>query len=396
MRLLGLLALSLLTASTCLAQSTDAPPPGDEAASLAAAISILKSNFFRPLTDAESASRSIEQLVQAIDPDLGEYIGPQDVAAFRQGSRTRAKALGISLRRQRGDVLVLPLPDSPASSAGLHFGDRLIEIDGQRIDKLPLWRVHKLLSDRSEAAVVIVVGRAGQRLSFTVRSAATNVDAGAVTVQHPAPGVLWLRVPDLAEATLAQTAGFIASEWRTAPPSALILDLRGNSGGLFQSAVGHASIFLDSTKLIATLRSHAAIASNLRFMARPEYYTRRNEVDSLADLPPAIKTIPLAVLIDEATAAGAELIVAAIKDHGRGLVVGRRSGGFASIQTISLLPNGGGIKYTSAHWEPPSAVAVDGIGISPDIDAAGTDHGAFLAAALLAIEKQRTVNGGGR
>lgn len=188
---------------------------------------------------------------------------------------------------------------------------------------------------------------------------------------------------------MLQTASLIASEWRRRSPKGLILDLRGNPGGQFQSAIGHASIFVEENSPIASLRSNSPVAKNLRFNAHAAYYTRRGETDPLADLPAAVRALPLVVLVDKTTASGAELIAAAIRDNERGLIIGHPTSGVASIQLLSMLPNGGAIRYTSAYWDPPSAVAVQGTGVRPNIAVTGSDDAAFVAAALEGLETLR-------
>jgi carboxyl-terminal processing protease len=150
-------------------------------------------------------------------------------------------------------------------------------------------------------------------------------------------------------------------------------------------------MFLKLRSPIADLRSHSPLANKIRFNAMPEYYARRDEVDPLADLPVAVKTVPLAVLIDEATASGAELVAGILKQNERAILVGRVTQGIASIQTISMLPNGGAIKYTSAIWELPYGTRVDGVGVSPHEVVEDKDHAAAIERALSALAADRSI-----
>jgi carboxyl-terminal processing protease len=378
-----LLGCAVAASGPCIGETASGP---DEAKSLAAAKSLLKTNFVRSLAESDLDVGSIAQLLRTVDPESGEYLSPQELALVRQDHSYKSTAFGISFQSRDGKVVVVPAHNSPAARAGLRLGDRPIEIAGQPAEDLKPWRLHRLFPDDPSAMVSIVVDRAGVRLRFELKTASRHIEDGETSATRPAPDVLLIRVPKLAEATLRQTATVLASEWNRSPPRALILDLRGNSGGLLQAAIGQASIFVREGSPIATLRSNSPLASGVHFKALPDYYLRRGELDPLVGLPAAVKTLPLVVLVDKSTASGAELVAAAIQDNGRGAVYGRPTAGVASIHLVSMLPNGGAIRYTSAYWDPPSAVPVHGSSVRIDKTMTSEDPMAAVAAALATLQ----------
>jgi carboxyl-terminal processing protease len=360
----------------------------EDANTLAAAVAVLREGFVRQLDETVLASRSIAELIQRVDPDFGEYLTGQDFERFRRGRGWQANRFGVSFRRQKGVTIVAPRAAGPAALAGLLYGDKLEKLEGRDVQQLRLWELHETLSS-AQGQATLTVRRGGSVDSIVVTTESLDTSHG-VEVEWPAPGLLLLRPPPLTDETLKECADALVTHWRARSVRGVILDLRDNPGGSLTSAVGHASIFLRSNSLVATLRSNASIPNNMRLRATPEFYVHRSTSDPLASLPAATKTVPLAVLADESTSSGAEMIAAAIQFHGRGVVVGRQTSGVASIQTFSALPNGGVIKYTSAYWEPPTGQQVNDIGVRPDRVVTATDPRAAVAVAIQALASPTT------
>nr|WP_315231228.1 S41 family peptidase [uncultured Albidiferax sp.] len=348
---------------------------------LAAAVSILRKGLVQPLDEATAGSRSVAELIQKADPDFGEYLTKQELEELGQGRGSQANRYGVSFRRQKGETVAVPRAQGPAALAGLVVGDRVEQLEGRDVQQMKLWELQDILSSTPDRVTLTV--RRSSSIELLVLTAAAASDAlRGVEVERPAPNVLLLRPPTLSDATLKECVDALAAQLRAQDTSGIILDLRGNPGGSLNSVVGHASMFLRGNSLVAILRSNASIANNMRLHATPDFYLRRGAADPLTSLPGAAKNMPLAVLIDESTSAGAELLAAAIQSHKRGVVVGRQSSGIASIQTFSTLPNGNAIKYTSAYWETSTGLQVNDVGLRPDRIVVTTDPRAAITAAL--------------
>lgn len=337
--LLALLLVAILIGIPAPARCSAATPIQDSPENpnvLAAAVSILREGLVRPLDEAIVGSRSVAELIQKADPDFGEHLTKQELEELGRGRGSQPNRYGVSFRRQRGETIAVPRAHGSAALAGLLVGDRVEKLEGRDVKRMRLWELHEILSSTPDR-VTLTVWRSSSTVSLVLTAAATSDAPRGVEVERPAPNVLLLRPPPLSDATLKECVDALAVQLRSQDTSGIILDLRGNPGGSLNSVVGHASMFLRSNSLVAVLRSNANIPNNMRLHATPEFYLRRGAADPLISLPSAAKNMPLAVLIDESTSAGAELLAAAIQSHKRGVVVGRQSGGIASIQTLSLI-----------------------------------------------------------
>ncbi|MEW2548343.1 S41 family peptidase [Streptomyces sp. NPDC047002] len=279
-----------------------------------------------------------EEFTQALD---GAYTG------VGVGARRTADGLVQITRTERG---------GPAARAGVRPGDVLRAVDGRSVAGLPVTRVMGLLrGDPQQGAgpaappgstVVLGLDRAGHRVSRTVRRARLAV--ASVSVAPLPGGARRVAVDSFTRGTGAQVRQAV----RDAPPGAgIVLDLRGNGGGLVSEAVTAASAFLHGG-LVATYgmdgHQHALYAKG------------RGDTER-----------PLVVLVDGGTMSAAELLTGALQDRGRAVVVGSRTFGKGSIQMPTTLPDGSVAELTVGHYRTPAGRAVDGRGITPDVAAGG-------------------------
>ncbi|KOV83513.1 peptidase S41 [Streptomyces sp. NRRL WC-3618] len=318
----------------------------DVAAAAAAAMAAGKS----PMEAAERAvSRSGDRWAAVYSP--GEY---EELEEALDGRYT---GVGLWARRERdGRIEVTRVRSgSPAADAGIRSGDRLRSVDGKKVDGQPVTEVVSLLrGDGQDAAAGTTVRLGLQRgtraWSETVRRAQLSTDSA--TVRQVAES----------KVTVIQVSAFtkgVGDVVRTAvraarPGAGIILDLRGNSGGLVTEAVTAASAFLDGG-LVAT-------------------YDVNGEQRALHAEPGGDTTRPLVALVDGGTMSAAELLTGALQDRGRAVVVGSRTFGKGSVQMPSRLPDGSVAELTVGHYRTPSGRGVDGVGLTPDLDA---DRGAL-------------------
>ncbi|MFF7865877.1 S41 family peptidase [Streptomyces qaidamensis] len=237
---------------------------------------------------------------------------------------------------------------SPAATAGIRPGDLLRSVDGERTDGRPVTEVVSLLrGDATDApvgtAVRLGLERGARAWTETLRRAQLSTDS--VTVRE-----LDGRVTVIKVASFTKDSGHQVREAvRQSPPGAgIVLDLRGNSGGLVGEAVTAASAFLDGG-LVAT-------------------YDVDGEQRALHAEPGGDTTRPLVALVDGGTMSAAELLTGAVQDRGRALVVGSRTFGKGSVQMPSRLPDGSVAELTVGHYRTPSGRGVDGRGITPDLE----------------------------
>ncbi|MGF1431879.1 S41 family peptidase [Kitasatospora sp. LaBMicrA B282] len=313
-----------------------------------------------------------ERLVAAGGDRWAAYYSPQDYAAFAQGLAGEYLGVGLFVdRTEDGATVVGELPPgSPAAAAGIAVGDRLLAVDGGPVDRLPVTEVVALLRGRADgpaggghpagpgSPVRLTVQRgAGPPRELTLRR--VLLTAEDVAVDHPVPGVLWIT----ARAFTSGVGARIAAAVRQAPERGVVLDLRGNSGGLLTEAVATASVFLDG----------GPVAS----------YQVGDERRELTATAGGDGRTPLVVLVDGGTMSAAELLAGALQDRCRAVLVGGRTFGKGTVQQPSRLADGSVLERTVGRWFTPAGRSADGTGLLPDVLAAEPADAEALALRVL-------------
>lgn len=358
------LCMGLASASLGVAaQGSATPLPRDELQALAAAWSVLNDSLVYKADSKTLIVGAIRGMLRSADPESGEYYTPEEFAEFKAGPDRSRVAAGVEVRHLDGRYLLTPVDGGPASAAGVRFEDQLLAVDGVRVRGLTLNQVVRALSGPAGSRVALTVLRETDLKALEITVERQALQPPGPTVVRAAGGWVVLRASRFLETTLQESVHALQRAWSEQPYRAVVLDLRGCPGGLLDASIGMASIFLSEEKVVA--RSHGvAPRSNMTYHASSSFYVRRG-ADPIAALDPAIRRLPLVVLVDGATASGAEIVAAALQEHRRAPVIGQRTFGRASIQTVTPLQLGG-IKYTSAYWTSPGGRRLHGSGITPD------------------------------
>ncbi|MFM9556251.1 S41 family peptidase [Streptomyces caniscabiei] len=314
------------------------------------------------MAEGKSPVEAAERAVSRSGDRWGAVYSEGEYEQFEEALDGEYTGVGLWTRLERdGRIGVTRVQDgSPAARAGIRAGDRLVRVDGRKIDGRPVTEVVSLLrgdaidegsggtrvpeSAAAGTKVELELERAGRTWSATLRRARLSTED--VTVSRTAGGVSVITVDaftkgsgDLVRAAVEQSAG----------AAGFVLDLRGNSGGLVSEAVTAASAFLDGG-LVAT-------------------YDVKGRQRALHAEPGGDTTRPLVTLVDGGTMSAAELLTGALQDRGRAVVVGSRTFGKGSVQMPSRLPDGSVAELTVGHYRTPSGRGVDGRGITPDLEA---------------------------
>ncbi|MEV6791835.1 S41 family peptidase [Streptomyces sp. NPDC051320] len=301
--------------------------------------------------DGKSGTKAAEEVVSRSGDRWGAVYDRSEYKEFEDSLDGEYTGVGLWVRRSRdGHIEVAKVqPGGPAALAGLRPGDGLRTIDGRQVGTSPVTAVVAQLRGGDEAsaagtAVAVGVQRGRQGWTRTLRRVRLATDA--VTVRKLSGKATLVKVTAFSRGSGAQVDRAV----RTAPAGGgILLDLRGNSGGLVSEATAAASALLDGG-LVATYDVHG---TQRAVYARPGGDTGR----------------PLVVLIDGGTMSAAELLTGALQDRGRAVTVGSRTFGKGSVQMPSPLPGGSVAELTVGHYRTPAGRSVDGHGITPDVTA---------------------------
>jgi C-terminal peptidase prc len=269
--------------------------------------------------------------------------------------------VGIQARIRGGSlVVVYAIEGSPGHRAGLRGGDRVLTIDGVSTNGLKMAEATRLLRGPSGSEAVFVVAR--KQWSEPRRIAVTRAPVPPLGVQRKTLGRIgYVWIPALLEGTAGQVRTAVDA-LRADGVRALVLDLRSNAGGLLTAAVEVSELFLAERQLVTYTQGRAR-SQNMRFSA----HTTSPTLD-----------LPLAVLVDDGTAAGAEIVAGALQDWARAAVVGTKTTGNTTLQTIIPLANGGGLRLTTARWFTPKGRSLARLGgLTPDVAVLGGDDAEF-------------------
>ncbi|MEF9388156.1 S41 family peptidase [Ralstonia solanacearum species complex bacterium KE056] len=348
--------------SIVLAQAANRPLPTAELRTLADVFGLLHSSYVKPLSGEELVLASIRGMVREVDPDGGEFVTKEEMAKMEQVPGVSDGSIGLEMTRRDNQIVVVsPIVGSPAEKAGVHPGDIIDVIDGVSV-RGELKRAVQLLRGAIGSSATVSLHAPGDS-GREMRIVRQKLQAPFVRVSMATADVAVLKVTSFMSDTLASVASQLTQQWRKHPFKALVLDLRRNAGGHLNIAVGLSSLFLAPQSLVAQTEGRMS-GVNVTYLAEPKSYGRSSDVFS--DVPQEIRQLPLVVLVDEGTSAGAELVVAALRDHKRARIVGRKTFGNTGIRAVQSINQSGVLTFTVANWYPPSHEQIDKIGITPD------------------------------
>ena len=330
--------------------------PWQEASLFAEVYERIKRDYVDDVDDHALMEKALRGMVAALDPHSA-YLDSEEFDEIRLSTMGSYPGVGIEVVAEDGVVRVLrPIEGSPAQQAGLIAGDELVKIDGTDIG-----------ADLA-GAIAHMRGASGSLVKLTVRRAATaglmdytlrraQVEVHSVMQQTLEPGFGYVRITSFSETTPQDLNRAIGRLKRDNPGGikGLVLDLRNNPGGVLEAGVAVADDFLDSGVIVTA--DGRTPEARFRMDATP------------GDL---IDGAPLVVLVNGGSASASEIVAGALKDHGRALLVGRRTYGKGSVQTVMPLSHGGAIKLTTSRYFTPSGTSIHGKGIVPDLVEEGT------------------------
>jgi carboxyl-terminal processing protease len=342
---------TLHAAESRYASGHGASLPWQEASLFAEVYERIKRDYVDDVDDHTLMEKAIRGMVAALDPHSA-YLDSEEFDEIRLSTMGSYPGVGIEVVADDGVVKILrPIEGSPAQQAGLLAGDEIVRIDGVDIGADLAGAIQRMRGT-SGSLVTLSVRRNGTPgvTDYALRRAQVEVHSVAQLTLEPGWG--YLRITTFSETTAQDVSRAILHLKRDNPTGikGLVLDLRNNPGGVLEAGVAVADDFLDSGVIVTA--DGRTPEARFRMDATP------------GDL---IDGAPLVVLVNGGSASASEIVAGALKDHGRALLVGRRTYGKGSVQTVMPLSHGGAVKLTTSRYFTPSGASIHGKGLVPDV-----------------------------
>ncbi len=377
----GVLAGALTTVSLqTVARGTLTPLPLEELQQLAAVFGMIKSDYVDPVDEKKLITDAISGMVASLDPH-SQYFDKKSYKEFREGTTGRFVGVGIEISQEDGLVKVVsPIEGSPAFRAGLKPNDLITKIDDAAVKGLTLNEAVKRMRGEPNTKVVLLVFRKDENRTFPVTIVREEIKTQSVKGKVMEPGYAWVRLSQFQERSVEDFVRKIEEIYKQEPAlKGMVLDLRNDPGGLLDAAVAVSAVFLPDNVTVVSTNGQLP-ESKFTFKAAPEFYQHRGNNDPLKRLPPALKTIPLVVLVNEGSASASEIVAGALQDHKRATIMGSQTFGKGSVQTVRPLGPDSGLKITTARYYTPSGRSIQARGIVPDVLLDETAQGNLFAA----------------
>lgn len=321
-------------------------------AMIAEAIARVRNEYVDQIDDRTLVENAIRGMLGGLDQH-SRYLSSEQYEDIRIATTGNYSGVGLNIELQDGRVTVVsPVDNAPADQAGILAGDVVVAVNDVPVGPGDLESTVSRMRGAPGSEVKVDVSRGGNAdvLTFSLRRAEIHVDT--VRSEVLPGGFGYIRVMGFSDSTPAELDAAAARLIDSGEPflAGVVLDLRDNPGGVLEAAIDVADRFLDDGLIV---RGTGRISQ-----ARFEQHANPGH---------SLERVPLAILINRGSASGSEIVAGALKDHGRGELVGQRSYGKGSVQSVVPLGAGSALKLTTAHYLTPFGTSINGRGIEPDI-----------------------------
>lgn len=346
------IGVSLTLGQAVLGARTPSELPLEQMRTFTDVFSRIKSDYVEEVSDDELLEYAIRGMLNGLDPHSA-YLNTEEFNELRIGTTGEFGGLGIEVGMEDGFVRVVsPIDDTPAARAGMQSGDLIIRLDDTPVKGLSLNDAVKLMRGKPGSILTLTVIREGEDRPLSIDIKRDIIKVTSVRNRMLDEGYGYVRISNFQTKTTADMLKAIRSlkEESGDKLQGLVLDLRNNPGGVLSGAVGVSDAFLNDGNIVYT--DGREDDSKLRYDA-----TNGDILDGK----------PLVVLVNGGSASASEIVAGAMQDHGRGIVLGSKTFGKGSVQTIQDLPAGGAVKLTTSRYYTPNGRSIQALGIEPDI-----------------------------
>ncbi len=334
------------------ASSSTAQLPLDELRTFSEVYSRIKSDYVEKVDDKTLIQNAIRGMMSGLDPHSA-YLDPQEYKDLQIGTTGEFGGLGLEVGMENGFVKVVsPIDDTPAAKAGLQSGDLIIRIDDKPVKGMGLSEAVTMMRGKPGTKITLTIVREGRDKPLTVTLTRAVIQVASVKSRMLEDGFGYVRITQFQAKTGSDVQDAVNELQKKAGHhlKGLVLDLRNNPGGVLQAAVSTADTFIRKGRIVYT--KGRLDQSDMSFNATPN-----DELNGA----------PLVVLVNGGSASASEIVAGALQDSKRAVIMGSRTFGKGSVQTILPLNGGAAVKITTARYYTPSGRSIQAEGIEPDV-----------------------------
>ena len=326
------------------------PLPLNEVRMFTEALDRIRLSYVEEINDRTLLEHAIRGMLSGLDPHSA-YISGNDYDSLQETTTGEFGGLGIEVGRETGYIKVIsPIDDTPADRAGIEAGDLIIAIDSVPLRQMLPEEAAQMMRGEPGTPVTVTVSREGQQ-PFDLTIVREVITLASVRSMILEPGYVYVRISQFR----ANTGGELEQEIEELYEQhddlkGIVLDLRNNPGGVLQASVAVVDAFIDQGRIVYT-----------------EGRIEGNDLDFSANRRTVAPEVPLVALINNGSASASEIVAGALQDHGRAIIMGTRSFGKGSVQTVLPLDDARAIKLTTSLYYTPSGRSIQAQGIEPDI-----------------------------
>ena len=312
----------------------------------------IKQEYVNEVDQVDIMDSAINGLLQSLDP-YSAYMSPKSFSGMQTDTKGEFGGLGIEIGMESGVVKVIsPIDDTPAANAGIKSGDYIVRINDQQVQGKSLTEAVELMRGPVGSEIKLTVRRKREKkaLEFKIERAIIEVKSVEAKIIGEKNKIGYLRLKSFNENSDKQLFKKINNFEKKNKLTGYILDLRNNPGGLLNQAISITDFFLNDGEIVSTKGRN--VSETRRF------FSKKGD---------GINKKPLIVITNNGSASASEIVSGALKDHKRAIILGERTYGKGSVQSIIPLKNGGGLRLTISKYYLPSGKSISDVGVLPDI-----------------------------
>ena len=350
-RLLSLAAVTLLSLPAHATIEERGQLPLEELRTFADVYNQIRVGYVEDIDDSTLLEYAIQGMLMGLDPH-SVYLTKDAFEGLQEATTGEFSGLGLEVGMEDGYVKIIsPIDGSPAAAAGLQSRDVILKLGKAPVKGMSLGEAIEMMRGPAGSEIELTIGRPGESQPFEVTLVRDVIKVASVRQRWLEPGYGYIRIAQFQSATGEDVSKALEKLMTQEDLKGLVLDLRNNPGGVLRSSVDVAGLFMDGGNVVYT--EGRLPNSDMNFDAQP--------TDATAGTP-------IVVLINSGSASASEIVAGALQDHGRAVIMGTRSFGKGSVQTILPISDSRAVKLTTALYFTPNGRSIQAEGIEPDIE----------------------------